>query len=360
VSTQVLLRTSALGDIVLAAAAARFLTGAGHRVVWVVGRRWHELAPALPAAATVTIGGPTALLALARRLRGQHPDCVHDLQGKLLSRALTWAIGTRHTRYDKRDWHETWAAARGVYPLRPADSRPVWRRYLDTVGAPADLVADGRLLVRDPERQQARDLLARFNLRPGEFVLLHPGASHPGKCLPPAAFARLATIRKDIVLIGDAADSRYPAPGADLRGQVPLSLLAAVISQAAGVITSDSGPMHVAAATGRPLAAIFLQTDPCLGFSPVPNAAILTISRELPCKPCHLHGARHTCPIETDAGIPPAHDARRGAGAQRAEQAARNAVSGSANDPWACHDLDWDAAAEQVRQHLARSRTLPW
>jgi heptosyltransferase-2 len=64
----------------------------------------------------------------------------------------------------------------------------------------------------------------------------------------------------------------------------------------AGIISSDSGPMHLARACEIPVVGIFVQTDPSLGFSPVPGKNVMVISNPLPCKPCSLHGQRQVCP----------------------------------------------------------------
>ena len=68
------------------------------------------------------------------------------------------------------------------------------------------------------------------------------------------------------------------------------------ISFAKAVISTDSGPMHLARAVNTPLVAIFFQTDPSLGFSPIPSDKTLVISESLPCKPCSLHGQNEVCP----------------------------------------------------------------
>ncbi len=58
------------------------------------------------------------------------------------------------------------------------------------------------------------------------------------------------------------------------------------------LLTSDSGPMHVAEAVGTPVVAIFGPTHPFLGFAPVhPRSRVL--SAGLPCSPCSLHGEGH-------------------------------------------------------------------
>ncbi|RCK79749.1 MAG: ADP-heptose--lipooligosaccharide heptosyltransferase II [Candidatus Ozemobacter sibiricus] len=319
---EILLRFTALGDILLAVPAARALLRRGIDLHWVIHRRWAPLAPWLPATVHL-LGGMGDLLPLARRLRTWRPGRVHDLQGKPLSLALGWLLGAPVTRYAKRPWAEQWAAMRGGYPLRGGDPRPVWQRYLATIGEPA-APPDGRLVMPASCSPRVDAFLHEHGLASGAFVLIHPGAAHPGKVLPPAALAAVPAIWPRLAAIGDRADLSLPAGVVDLRGRLPLDLLPGVMAHARGVVSTDSGPMHLARAVGVPVVGIFLQTDPSLGFSPLPGAAVRIISRDLPCKPCSLHGQRATCP----------------------------------EGHWACRDLDWGTIAADLRRwfdHLAQA-----
>jgi heptosyltransferase II len=56
-------------------------------------------------------------------------------------------------------------------------------------------------------------------------------------------------------------------------------------------VTNDSGPMHLAAALGVPIVAIFGPTVKELGFAPyTKKAQILEV--DLPCRPCGKHGGK--------------------------------------------------------------------
>lgn len=77
------------------------------------------------------------------------------------------------------------------------------------------------------------------------------------------------------------------APGAiNLSGETSLSELAALISRATICIAHDSGPMHLAVALGRPVAALFGPSDEVwAGPYHRDNAVVRTA---LPCAPCYL------------------------------------------------------------------------
>lgn len=348
---EILLRFTAMGDLLLAIPAARALAARGSTVHWVIHRRWGALAPFLPARIHL-FEGAGDLLPLAHRLRALRPSRVHDLQGKPASVILSSLLGAPVSRYRKRNWWDNIRSAIGEYPLRSSDSRPVWQRYLDTVGEGSAGIARGghppslAPAAHNPIRGEgaappdgglvwaegalaAAEAWARkeVGLEPGTFFLFHPGASHPGKVLTrPALLAFLEALPRP-VLIGDApspgaspgkAEPPLPAGVLDLRGRVPLELLPGLMAASRGLVSSDSGPMHLARAVGVPVAGIFIQTDPAMGFSPIPSSRTKVVSRPLPCKPCSLHGQRAVCPEGT----------------------------------WACRDLPWMDLAREVAGFL--------
>jgi len=86
----------------------------------------------------------------------------------------------------------------------------------------------------------------------------------------------------------------------------PLDVLAELVRGAQAAVSNDSGLMHLAAAVGVPVVAVFGSTHPALGFAPAgPGHAVLVSGRW--CQPCTLHG-RPGCPLGhhgcvTDLGI---------------------------------------------------------
>jgi len=321
----ILIRFGALGDVLLAIPVARALQTRGEEVHWILGRRWAEFASFLPVDRVHLFGGTRDLLPLARRLRRLHPARVIDLQGKAASYLLSTLIGGPLRRYAKRHWREGLRAATGAWPLRDPDERPVWQRYWDTAGLPCsrETLPDGHLKLDTHAVSPATFDAGTASDTP--LLLLHPGASQPGKVLPAAALAALLdSLPGPIALIGDR-----PSPlGIDLsgrrnlhdmRGLVPLPALPALMEKSRGLVTTDSGPMHLSRALDLPLAAIFLQTDPLLGFAPLPGGKTRVISRDLPCKPCSLHGQRSVCP----------------------------------EGHWRCRDLDWSALGRELAGFFA-------
>jgi heptosyltransferase-2 len=77
----------------------------------------------------------------------------------------------------------------------------------------------------------------------------------------------------------------------DLAGRTSLGALVGVTSQCDAFLSNDSGAMHLAAALGRPVVAMFGPTDE-RATGPIGLHDVLTAS--VFCRPCHLRD----CPID--------------------------------------------------------------
>jgi heptosyltransferase I len=86
-------------------------------------------------------------------------------------------------------------------------------------------------------------------------------------------------------------------PAANLAGTVPVGLLPALLQSAALLVTNDSGPMHVAAALGTPVVALFGPTSP-IRTGPY-GAGHVVLEQKLPCRPCFsrrcVNAVEHEC-----------------------------------------------------------------
>ncbi len=163
------------------------------------------------------------------------------------------------------------------------------------------------LTVPEEKRRNAENVLCHAGVRSGVLrIAIGAGASYgSAKCWPPSRFAALANRLQsqtdtDVILFGPAAESAVSnaiaaemrRPPIDLTGETAIAELPALLSQCHLFIGNDSGAMHVAAAVGLPVVAVFGPTDPH-GTAPVtPRCSII---QEKPyCSPCFL---RH-CPTD--------------------------------------------------------------
>jgi heptosyltransferase II len=142
----------------------------------------------------------------------------------------------------------------------------------------------------------------RAGVESGAYWAFAPGAEYgPAKCWPAEHYAALARMLhrrhgQPVLLLGsgkEAALCAQIASGAEgacrvLAGQTTLIDAMALIAAARGVVSNDSGLMHVAAAFGVPQAAVFGSTSPEHTPPLNPRARVLWLKDELQldCAPC--------------------------------------------------------------------------
>ncbi|MDQ5880662.1 MAG: heptosyltransferase [Pseudomonadota bacterium] len=171
----------------------------------------------------------------------------------------------------------------------------------EPVGTPLPRPLPLPKLVSSSEQQAAT--FATIGLaRPEKLVVFCPGAEYgPAKRWPTRHFATLAkelaargyTIwslgsPKD-ASVGDEIAAQGPA--LNLCGKTSLEQAIDLIAAADFVVCNDSGLMHVAAAVGRPLTALYGSSSP--GFTPPLSPKAKVISLKLECSPCF----KRECPL---------------------------------------------------------------
>jgi heptosyltransferase-2 len=135
-------------------------------------------------------------------------------------------------------------------------------------------------------------------------VALCVGAEYgPAKRWPAAHFAQLARrlggAGVAAWILGGPADAPIGAEVAalaegaatDLTGRTSLAEAIDLIAAASAVVSNDSGLMHVAAALGRPVVALYGSTSPA--FTPPLSPEAVILSENLSCSPCF----ERTCPL---------------------------------------------------------------
>jgi heptosyltransferase II len=140
------------------------------------------------------------------------------------------------------------------------------------------------------------------SVQPGHYWAFAPGAEYgPAKCWPAAHYAELARALHrssglPVLLLGSAKEAALCQQIADqaegacrvLAGATSLQGAMALIAAARGVVSNDSGLMHVAAAFGVPQSAVFGSTSPEHTPPLNPRARVLWLKEELQldCAPC--------------------------------------------------------------------------
>ena len=144
------------------------------------------------------------------------------------------------------------------------------------------------------ETLKALALLGKHHLNPNGFVAVHAGASFKGRQWQPERFAEaIDEIAADtglaFALVGGPDEgetarriiARTATPVVDLVGTLSLETLLAVLKQARLFLGNESGPMHMAAATGTPVVGLFGLTHP-LRWGPV-GVPSIALRPPMPC-----------------------------------------------------------------------------
>ncbi|GAB4321659.1 MAG: hypothetical protein Kow0059_16400 [Candidatus Sumerlaeia bacterium] len=123
-------------------------------------------------------------------------------------------------------------------------------------------------------RARALALLAEAGLEPGRFVCLHPGAGYAAKQWTPdgwAAVARGAAEELSVSAVFVGGEDMRPEveswvrghalPAVNFCGRTDIWTMGALLAESAGLITTDSGPKHLAMALGVPTVTLYGASD---------------------------------------------------------------------------------------------------
>jgi len=228
---------------------------------------------------------------LAGELRAQKFSCALLLQNAFDAAWLTWRAGIPERIGYGRDGRSLLLTKAVAVPK--AGEIPAHEKFY--------YLALLRRIAR------ARDILHRAGARAGVLrIAIGAGASYgSAKCWPPSRFAALANrlqaeFDADVVLFGTAGEiavaraisAELKRTPIDLTGQTEIADLPALLGECDVFVGNDSGAMHVAAAVGLPVVAVFGPTDPS-GTAPVtPKCSI--VQQKPYCSPCFLR----RCPTD--------------------------------------------------------------
>jgi histidinol-phosphate phosphatase family protein len=166
----------------------------------------------------------------------------------------------------------------------------------EAAGFPLPPGDDGRLALRRP----LPDVSGRVPA--GHYVVVHPGTSVPARACPPALcrdiVGALLARGRTVVVTGAPGEAALTAEvaaagGYDLGGRTTLAELAAVLAGADCVVVGNTGPAHLAAATGTPVVSLFAPTVPYRRWRPYGVPAVRLGDPLAPCRDSRAA----TCPV---------------------------------------------------------------
>jgi lipopolysaccharide heptosyltransferase I len=275
-----IVRLGSLGDIIHAipAAAAIRRSFPQASIDWLVDARQREIlefVPILTRRISVDTSSVGSLRSVLSDLRRTRYDVALDLQGLLKSAVLARLSGaSRVVGFPAELLRER--AARFFYTETAGDAAPhVIDKNLTMLTAIGVRMPDVEFPLEAPNPRIVADARSRLGIPEGaRFAILNPGAAWPNKRWPPVYFAEVSrelAKRHDLrslVLWGPGEEqiAEAVAMASDNTAAVsaPTSIgdVISLTRAAALVISGDTGPMHIAAASGTPLVGIFGPTDP--------------------------------------------------------------------------------------------------
>ena len=244
------------------------------------------------------------LHSLMPELKAENFSYIVDLQNNLRSHKITRQLRCPHRTFPKHNIRKM-VLVRAKINFLPAVH--IVDRYFK---AAKDLGVknDGKGLdyfIPEEDVFDIQDLPAGFE---DGYIAVAVGAAHATKRIPVEKIVEIGSqVYKPLVLLGDKNDAKTAEQvvaqlhekALNLCGKFNINTTASVVAQSDGVLTGDTGIMHIAAALGKPIASLWGNTVPELGMYPylnpdAPKARIFEVT-SLICRPCSKLGFKK-CP----------------------------------------------------------------
>lgn len=181
-------------------------------------------------------------------------------------------------------------------------------RALELVGSVDFVASADNLVLRVPpaSAERMRTQLAPLLRGASPLVVVHPGCTMPARTYPWEQFAAAADLlvaelgatvvftgAPDEVPLVEQIRARMKRHAYSFAGALEIVDLAALLAAASLVVTNNTGPMHMAAAVGTPVVALFALTNPPEQWGPW-RVAHRRLSHEVPCRICYSR----VCPTD--------------------------------------------------------------
>jgi ADP-heptose:LPS heptosyltransferase len=247
-----------------------------------------------------------------RELRRTQYDACIDLQGLVKSAALARMAGAQRTiGYPRAHLREPLAALFYTETPDPGEAVHVIHKSLALVSA-LD-VRDSRVHfpIGIPRTSAVESVVSRF-VQTG-YALINPGAAWPNKRWPPHRFGGVAAAiqsgagLRSVVLWGPgeqdlaAAVANASEGAAEIAPPTSIPDIIGIARHARVMVSGDTGPLHIAAAVGTPVVALFGPTLAARNGPWSPHDAV--VSRTGQCSCLYERRCRKGTPCIEDIGV---------------------------------------------------------
>lgn len=298
-----IVRLSSLGDIILCMVALQVIRHAipDCRITWVTDQRFADLLdcqPDIEQVISLDLKGMkkrpswSGLLNQYVALRAAGPfDRVIDLHGMIKSAVVSSLLGVRCYGFARSCRKESLAGLSYTDAYVIPYELPAAARYVQLVCKALGIACspeDAALYPKSPYmywHKSDEAVLKPYLGDQAKNVLIVPGTSAPNKTYPPERFAAVANLLKDNLLVCHGNDAEYAsaleiaaiAPHVRVLPRLKLGELKALVGCMDLVIGGDSGPTHLALASGVPSITLFGATPVC--FTPsLRNKVVKTLT----------------------------------------------------------------------------------
>lgn len=314
-----LVRLSAMGDVIFTIPLANALTDAGYDVTWLVSEKGYSLVKGNPCVNKVILApiekwkkSGNALknfgeyLSIIKTIRKEHFDIAIDTQ--LILKSMLWMIFCGANRkIGAKNYRE--CAVLGCNEVIEATRKGYephavkgYLKYAEYLGVKTDKIKVTLPPLSEQSENEADKLLANID-KNKPIIVAAPATTWVTKHWDKDNWKELLHGLKDvanIVLTGTEKDTEllsYIDEGyINLGGKTNLETMRAVLSKADLVISLDSGTTHLAWAVQKPkIVSIFCSTPESL-YAPLGDKnKYISLSAKDICTPCH----KRKCPKKT-------------------------------------------------------------
>ncbi|NCP09515.1 MAG: lipopolysaccharide heptosyltransferase I [Deltaproteobacteria bacterium CG_4_8_14_3_um_filter_51_11] len=211
-----------------------------------------------------------------KELRNVRYDLVLDIQGLFKSGLIT-ALARGKRKLGLSDAREISWLFYSEPSVKVSPDEHAVDRYLKVAGFLGldALRWEGKIPVNSGAKERVVVLMEKNGLGDKPVVAINPIAKWPTKLWSVEGFSKVADrLRKDfccdVVFTGSSSDlpvieeiaAMMKMPSVIFAGETGLKELAFFLSRCSAMVTTDTGPMHIAAAMGCPVVALFGPTAP--------------------------------------------------------------------------------------------------
>lgn len=309
-----ILRLSSIGDILLATPFIQQVkkTFPEAEITFIVKKEFNDLLKHNKHIDKLISFDPTygiaGLLDLTKQLKSRNFDYIFDLHNNLRTNRLTSGFkGNKVYKIKKYKFKRSVLVNFKINLFRQIKSAP--EKYL-LVGAESGVKDNGEQLELywdETTETKIEEHLNENNLQKDRYICIAPGAAHFTKMWPLEYSVNLIeriinNSNLKIVILGGPGEEKILQQGEpsidiiNFCGKLSLLESAVVLKYSKGIITNDSGLMHMAAAVKKSIIALFGSTVKEFGFFPFRADATILENKDLWCRPC-THIGRRNCPL---------------------------------------------------------------